>query len=162
MAHTDAHGVHHETTDVNVAGVTRLLLIVVALLVVSFLLMLWMFYSFKALGVAGDVKPSALAQRTGDRLPPLPRLQTVPVVDLKAFRAGEMQVLETYAWVDQANGVVRMPIAEAIAHAAANGLPKAVALPSAQPAAGSAVGRAPGAPVAGPSAGQAPHEAVPK
>lgn len=131
MAHTDQHGVHHETSDANVGGVTRLLAITIGFLVVSFAFVAWTFSAFKSSSEAVDVKPAAITQRTGDRLPPAPRLQTTPVVDLKAFRASEQQVLDTYAWVDQANGVVRMPIASAIAHVTKNGLPKPIPAPAA-------------------------------
>ncbi len=123
MAHTEHHGVNHETTDAHVGGVVRLLVITTGFLVVSFALMAWMLSSFKASREAADVKPAPIAQRAGDRQPPLPRLQTTPYADLKSFQASETQVLETYAWVDQANGVVRVPIAEAIRRVATNGLP---------------------------------------
>jgi hypothetical protein len=143
MAHTDQYGDAHETSDASVGGVIRLLVITVGFLVVSFGLMAWMLSSFKASRAALDVKPSALAQRPADRLPPLPRLQTTPYPDLKAFQASERQVLETYAWVDQANGVVRVPIADAIRHVAAHGLPKPIPAPAAPaPASGDAASTA--------------------
>jgi hypothetical protein len=41
-------------------------------------------------------------------------LQQTPVLDLKAIRAEEDQVLNNYAWIDQPKGVVRIPIAQAI------------------------------------------------
>lgn len=141
MAHTEQHGVNHETTDADVAGVSRLLVITVSFLVASFGLMTWMFWSFQAAPADGQVPPAAIAQRTADRQPPLPRLQTTPYADLKTFQASERQVLESYAWVDQANGLVRVPIAQAIRHVAATGLPKPQAAPPA-PAVGDASGAA--------------------
>lgn len=57
------------------------------------------------------------------QLPPEPRLQAEPRLDLKALREGEDQVLTTYAWVDPSHGVVRIPIQEAIKIVAAKGLP---------------------------------------
>ena len=109
---------------------SRLLVITVSFLVASFGLMTWMFWSFQAAPADGQVAPAAIAQRSGDRLPPLPRLQTTPYADLKSFQASERHVLDSYAWVDQANGVVRMPIADAIKHVAATGLPKPIAAPA--------------------------------
>lgn len=164
MAHTDQPGVHHETSDANVGGVTRLLAITIGFLVVSFAFVAWTFTSFRSSSEAGDVKPAPITQRTGDRQPPAPRLQTTPVVDLKAFRASEQQVLDTYAWVDQANGVVRMPIASAIEHVAKNGLPKPIPAPAAvtpSPDAGTTPQATPTAPPA-PTVPAAPGAAAAK
>jgi hypothetical protein len=57
------------------------------------------------------------------RLPPMPRLQSAPISDLKDMRAAEEQILNGYGWVDQANGVVRIPIDRAIDLLAQRGLP---------------------------------------
>ena len=57
------------------------------------------------------------------RLPPMPRLQSAPITDLKDMRAAEEQILNGYGWVDQANGVVRIPIDRAIDLLAQRGLP---------------------------------------
>lgn len=46
--------------------------------------------------------------------PPVPRLQTQPFKDIYQLRQAEQQKLTTYEWVDQSNGVVRVPIEEAI------------------------------------------------
>jgi hypothetical protein len=42
------------------------------------------------------------------------RLQTTPFTDLHALRDQERQILATYGWVDEAAGVVHIPIAEAM------------------------------------------------
>ena len=44
------------------------------------------------------------------KLFPQPQLQQTPVLDLRAMRAEEDKVLNSYAWVDQPKGVVRIPI----------------------------------------------------
>ncbi len=58
------------------------------------------------------------AQRRDQRTPttieptklfPQPQLQQTPVLDLRAIRAEEDKVLDSYAWVDQPKGVVRIP-----------------------------------------------------
>jgi hypothetical protein len=53
------------------------------------------------------VSPQAVPAGT---LPAEPRLQTTPWQDLKQFRADEELILLSYGWVDQKNGVVRLPI----------------------------------------------------
>ena len=66
------------------------------------------------------------------QLPPEPRLQAEPRLDLAALREGEDAVLgengkenekRSYAWVDPNHGVARIPIQEAIKIIAAKGLP---------------------------------------
>jgi hypothetical protein len=65
--------------------------------------------------------PSAFA---GQQVPvPGPRLQYAPYLDLRQLRAREDTVLETYGWVNQKSGVVRMPIERAIDLLAQRGLP---------------------------------------
>jgi hypothetical protein len=57
------------------------------------------------------------------QLPPEPRLEEVPMTDLEEMRAAEDKVLHNYAWLDQANGIVRIPIDHAIDLVAQRGLP---------------------------------------
>jgi hypothetical protein len=56
-------------------------------------------------------------------LPPMPRLQSAPITDLKDMRAAEDQILNGYGWVDQQHGVTRIPIDRAIDLLAQRGLP---------------------------------------
>jgi hypothetical protein len=46
--------------------------------------------------------------------PPPPRLQVAPQVDLDRLHADETKKLTTFGWVDQANGVTRIPIERAM------------------------------------------------
>lgn len=57
--------------------------------------------------------------------PPAPVLQPDPVADLHNMRAQEDQILQGYAWVDQASGKVRIPIARAMQLIVERGLPSA-------------------------------------
>jgi hypothetical protein len=54
---------------------------------------------------------------------PQPQLQESEVLDLKAIRVAEDQVLNSYAWMDPEKGVVRIPIDHAIDLLAKRGLP---------------------------------------
>ena len=58
--------------------------------------------------------PQELVNVDARRLPPMPRLQSAPITDLKDMRAAEDQILTGYGWVDQQHGVVRIPIDRAI------------------------------------------------
>jgi hypothetical protein len=54
---------------------------------------------------------------------PEPRLQPVPGQELRDIRAQEDAILEGYGWVDQAAGVVRIPVERAMEILAQKGLP---------------------------------------
>jgi hypothetical protein len=57
------------------------------------------------------------------QLPPEPRLEETPATDLQEMRAAEDQVLHNYRWLDQSNGIVRLPIDRAMDLIAQRGLP---------------------------------------
>jgi hypothetical protein len=54
---------------------------------------------------------------------PLPRLEENDRLEIKDFRMQEEQTLNSYGWVDQPNGVVRIPIDRAMQLLAERGLP---------------------------------------
>lgn len=61
--------------------------------------------------------------------PPAPRLQTNPSQDLVNFRAQEDRKLNTYYWIDRQQGIVHLPIEQAmqkLAEQGIDGFPKGV------------------------------------
>ncbi len=54
---------------------------------------------------------------------PQPRLETNETTEINAFRLQEEQTLNSYGWVDQQAGVVRIPIHRAMELVAQRGLP---------------------------------------
>ncbi len=66
-----------------------------------------------------DQPVSALAEM--NRLPPEPRLQVNPPVDMIRLRDIEEVLLNNYSWVDPAAGKVRIPINRAMAIVAERG-----------------------------------------
>jgi hypothetical protein len=63
------------------------------------------------------------------KLPPEPRLQATPKVYVKELRASEEEFLKSYGWIDPNQGIVRVPIDEAIAIVAKKGLPSRAVKP---------------------------------
>jgi hypothetical protein len=61
---------------------------------------------------------------------PAPRLQPDPVADMNAFRAREEQILNSYGWVDEANGKVHIPIERAMDLVSTVGLPVRQEMPA--------------------------------
>ncbi|MBP2292629.1 hypothetical protein [Azospirillum rugosum] len=54
---------------------------------------------------------------------PEPRLQTSPVMDMRAYRAEAERKLHSYGWVDRDRGIAREPIDEAMRRLAERGIP---------------------------------------
>ncbi len=66
--------------------------------------------------------PNPIAAALGEPIPPEPRLQDRPVLDLRQLRAQEDAQLNGYGWVDPAAGRVRIPIEQAMELVVAHGL----------------------------------------
>jgi hypothetical protein len=62
--------------------------------------------------------------------PPAPRLQIDPAADLAQLRAEKEEELNSYYWIDKQNGVVHIPIDQAMQKIVKNG---ADGFPKAQP-----------------------------
>jgi hypothetical protein len=122
MAH-DEPAARHEESDVNVRGVLGFAagLLVTAVLIQFMVWLLFVYFSGREAARVVPEYPLAAGEQT--RVPPEPRLQTNPREDLRALRAREDAVLNSYGWVDRTAGVVRIPIDEAIKLTVQRGLP---------------------------------------
>ncbi len=115
---TPGHGPGHETSDINVWAIGKFGVGLVAICVISIVMLLGLFKYFQS------QEESATTPKIEPRqVFPQPQLQQTPVLDLRAIRAEEEQVLNSYAWVDQPKGVVRIPVLQAIDILAKRGLP---------------------------------------
>jgi hypothetical protein len=63
------------------------------------------------------------ATQLAPQLPPEPRVEEKPYLQLQNLRVLEDHVLSSYAWVDQSAGTVRIPIEKAMDMVAQKGLP---------------------------------------
>jgi hypothetical protein len=70
---------------------------------------------------------------------PQPRLETNERLEINTFRLGEEQTLESYGWLDQKAGVLRIPIDRAMQLIAERGLATKVTAGSVPPAGGDVV-----------------------
>ena len=115
--------VHHETSDVDIAGIFRFGAGLLVVAVIVHLLIFGLFRYFESRENARVPAEYPLARSQGDRLPPEPRLQTDPRQELSDLRAKEDQWLGSYGWVDRNAGVVRIPIDAAMKLTLQRGLP---------------------------------------
>ena len=117
--------VHHETTDANVGAVLGFgaALVAVGVLISLLVGLLLAYFNANAREARRQQVEYPLAVARENRLPPEPRLQANPRQDLRNLRAQENQILETFGWVDESAGIVRIPIQEAMKLTVERGLP---------------------------------------
>jgi hypothetical protein len=76
-----------------------------------------------AIDKQNGLQPSTVVRLDSMTKPPEPRLQIDPADDLKAMRAIEASELHSYAWVNRQEGIVRIPIEQAMKLLVEQGLP---------------------------------------
>lgn len=103
----------HEASDLEPRLILRVTIIILATLVALVLagVLLFQLYAWEYPARSSEAAPQVTA---GD-LPPAPRLQTNPRVDLQTVRAREDAHLNRYAWVDRQRGIAQIPIERAMA-----------------------------------------------
>lgn len=104
--------VDYERTDLSLSAVAIVALAILLLLIVAPLVMIGAFPSAR-----GDV------DRHLSITPPEPRLQTDPAADLRAYVSKERQLLDSYGWVDEKQGIAHVPIEVAMERLARTGIP---------------------------------------
>lgn len=115
-----SEGVRHESRDANIPALAAFGGAIVVTVAIVMLFSMWLF------GILTRVQPLApeptpfASQR---QLPPEPRLQPKPEVDLQRYLDEEKTELDTYGWVDRQSGVVRIPIERAMQLLVQQGLP---------------------------------------
>jgi len=123
MEENNKHRPGFEESDVNVFAVGKFAIGLVLVTILAMGLIIVVFNVLKNMegGEAKTVDPTKVF--------PQPQLQKTPIPDLKEVRAKEDQVLNTYGWVDQQKGVVRIPISQAMDLVVKKGLPVRAAVP---------------------------------
>ena len=111
------NGTGHEHREVNVRFIVVSL---ITLLIGTFmvcLLVIGIFQYFHSTYLPPQ------ATQIAPQLPPEPRVEEKPYLQLQNLRTLEDHVLTTYAWVDQSQGTVRIPVDRAIDMVVQKGLP---------------------------------------
>lgn len=126
MDHSHSHNVNaalgHETREVNI----KLILLSTLGMVISVLVVCFITVGiFDYLNSHQAATPPATALARPKEFPPAPRVQEHPWEEYKVLHANEARILNSYGWMDQATGTVRIPIDRAIELTAERGLPVA-------------------------------------
>jgi hypothetical protein len=118
----DSQSRGHETSDANVRAVVKFV-IGLFLSIAASLLIVWATFSYfvnrQGLG------PPASPFENARKLPPpgVPVLEAKPAEEYKHYFVQQQEQLRTYGWVDQKDGIVRMPIDRAMDLLVERGLP---------------------------------------
>ncbi len=114
----------YEKTDANIKWIVVSGILLIAVVIASFIIVRLTYVAMEK-----DVERSRSAappMLQSDVLPPAPRLRINAQMHLTELRAYEHELLHTHEWIDEANGIARIPIDRAIAMLAEPG-PAAVA-----------------------------------
>jgi hypothetical protein len=112
----EEHLVHnpvgHETQDADIRPIvyTGIGLALTALAVGIFVYGIFRYLGGRAIATIQSNPMSVEDQQ----IPPAPRLEEHPAIDLQQLHADEDRMLSTYGWVDQKAGVVHIPIDRAM------------------------------------------------
>jgi hypothetical protein len=110
----------YEHSDADVRSLVKFGLTLFTILVAVLISMRWMFFYF---ATSQQLGPPASPFENARVLPPQPRLQVRPHLDLQAYCEAQSQQLNTYGWVDPHNEVVRIPVDRAMDLIIQRGLP---------------------------------------
>jgi hypothetical protein len=117
-------GAQHEHTDIDPSiGYTFAVWLAVAMMVSAGILY-GAFWYFRTSEVVRDTRVQQFPLAAGqvkDR--PAPLLQTQPFKDVYLLKQGQNERLDSYGWVDKADGIVHIPIDRAIELTLERGLP---------------------------------------
>jgi hypothetical protein len=131
---THGHGEHHHSEyhhgeyhpeaqhEENVIQLTPVIIFAVVMILVSvatFVTVKIIQHTFDINWERSEAKVSSLAQSP---MPPTPMLQVSSGQDLIDLRAKEHAALTSYRWIDEKNGVVAIPVEQAITLLAQRGL----------------------------------------
>lgn len=112
------NGAGHERSEVSV----RFIVVSLAVLLIGTILVALLVVGiFQFLGHTYQTQESA--KQSQPQIPPEPRIEVEPWQQLLTVRAREDHVLSSYAWVNQKEGTVRIPIKQAMDKLAQQGLP---------------------------------------
>ena len=131
--------VAYEKTDVDARSIVRVGMVLAVVTVGAVGIAFGLFRFLGERVERNDPPPPPLSRPAEGRQAPEPRLQTAPAADLAAVQEEERRALAGYGWADEAAGVARIPIEEAMAlyvGQAAQPLAAAAASPSPSPQAG--------------------------
>jgi hypothetical protein len=115
--------VAYEHGDADVFTVSKYTIALVFGILIAASAMYGLFNYFNGEANSSEPPLAKVVQEQRPKLPPQPRLQQFPKADMRNLIAAEEAQLNSYGWADQKNGIVRIPIEQAIDAVVQAGLP---------------------------------------
>jgi hypothetical protein len=110
--HHQTRSVGHETRD---AKLWPIILTGAGLAVTVAIVGLISYGVFQYLGAHPPFTAPTNPMSVGDlQIPPAPRIEEHPAIEIQQLHAQEEKILSTYGWVDKKAGVIRIPIDRAM------------------------------------------------
>jgi len=129
IIHTE--GVRHEIRDTNIPALSAFGVAIVLTIAAT---MLFCFVVFRIYQNTMSMGPLATPYASSRQLPPEPRLQTSPRMDLEDYLNTQRNELDGYSWVDRQSGILRIPVERAMELLLKQGFPVRPATPTSQAA----------------------------
>jgi hypothetical protein len=117
-----AHGPGYERRDASIPALLQFGFWLAVIIIVVLFAMKWTFSYFAKTQELGP-PASPLATENARILPPNPRLQAHPRADLENYCQAEQHEINSYGWVDQQDGIARIPVNRAMDIVLERGLP---------------------------------------
>ena len=113
----------HEDSDVSIRSLGIFLAGLAITMLITGVIVVWLFDLFLEEAEEADVSPSPLAESGEPAPPPGPLLQIAERLDLRVHRESQEKLIHETGWIDRNRGVVRIPIERAIELTAERGFP---------------------------------------
>lgn len=114
----------YERRDAKIGPLLQFALLLAVVLASTLVGMRWTLHYFVRTEPLGPPAAPAEVVNPNERvLPPSPRLQAQPHLELKEYCQAQETEVSSYGWVDQTSGVVRIPVSQAMDLLLARGLP---------------------------------------
>lgn len=110
----------YERRDANIPALLKLALGMAIVIAITLVAVKWTFNIFEKFMPLGE--PAAPFEQSR-QLPPSPMIQAAPHMELKDYCVVQENNVKGYAWVDQQQGIVRIPIDRAMELTLQKGLP---------------------------------------
>jgi hypothetical protein len=117
----------YEKRDAHPAALLQFGFWMAVVLALTLVAMKWTFDFFSRTEPLGA--PASPFAKQENQIPPRPRLQVEPHLELKDYCEAQQQQVDTYGWVDKQSGIVRVPIDRAMDMVLTRGLPARPAMP---------------------------------
>ena len=111
----------YERSDASPRGLVYFALTIAAILAATCLSLIWLFKHYEKTENPGSFVAAPFSAT--QPLPPPPRIQANPAVDMQSYSQSQQNLLNTYGWVDRQNGIVRLPVDRAMELLLERGLP---------------------------------------